>query len=90
MTFRKSALMLAVLPAILTVTPANAMNCGAVLDEITKAISGHLTMSPEKKAAMLRAAMNGYDNCSAGDTQSAAQTREMLMTQLKQNLGAPR
>ncbi len=66
---------------------AKAMDCGAVIDELTKAISGHLTMSPERKAAMLRMTMSAYDRCMSGDKTSAEQTRAMLMEQLRQSLG---
>ena len=66
---------------------ANAAECGAVLDELTKAVSGNLTMSPERKASMLRMAMSGYDHCMAGDTKSSGNIRDMLMTQIKESLG---
>jgi hypothetical protein len=74
--------------AVLALTaPASAMNCGAVLDDITKAISGHLNLSGDEKASRMRLALSGYDSCMAGDTKSAGNIRDMLMTQLKQNLG---
>jgi hypothetical protein len=66
---------------------AQAAECGVVLDELAKAISGHLTMAPEKKASMLRVAMSGYDSCMAGDSTSSAATRDMIMKQIKASLG---
>ncbi|MBA4173645.1 MAG: hypothetical protein C0511_13595 [Hyphomicrobium sp.] len=90
MKMRRSVISLATAALILAAAPANAMNCGVVLDEITKAIAGHLTMAPEKKAAMLRMAMSTYDACAAGNTGSAEQTRDLLMKQLRESLGTPR
>lgn len=90
MNSRHKALLVASASILLSAAPARAMNCGAVLDDITKAISGHLTMAPEKKAAMLRMAMSTYDACAAGNTGSAEQTRDLLMKQLREALGAPK
>ncbi len=66
---------------------AKAADCGAVVDELSKAISGHLTMSPERKVAMLRMATSGYDHCMSGNTKYSAEIREMLMTQIREHLG---
>jgi hypothetical protein len=66
---------------------AQAADCGAVLDELTRAVSGHLTMSGDKKASMLRMAMSGYDHCMAGDTKHSGNVRDMVMQQLKESLG---
>ena len=84
-----AALALTLLTPALTPS-AQAADCGAVLDELTKAVSGHVTMSPEKKASMLRMAMSGYDHCMAGDTKSSGNIRDMLMAQLKEQLGGNR
>ena len=74
--------------ALTTLAPAaKAADCGAVLDELTKAVSGHLTMSSEKKAAMLRMATSGYDHCMSGNTKYSGEIRDMLMTQIKESLG---
>jgi len=81
------AALLAAGAATLAPSGARAMNCGAAFDELTRAISGHLTMSTDRKAAMLRMAMSAYDSCSVGDEKSAAATRDMLMEQLKRTLG---
>jgi hypothetical protein len=66
---------------------AQAADCGAVLDELTKAVSGNLTMSGDRKAAMLRMASSGYDHCMAGDTKYSGNVRDMLMQQIKESLG---
>ena len=78
---------LASVAILLAGSSAQAADCGAVLDELTKAISGHLTMSPEKKASMLRMTMSGYDHCMAGDTKHSGNVRDMIMTQIKESLG---
>ena len=70
----------------LLAVPASAA-CETQFDEISKAISGHLNMDPGHRAAMMRLALNGYDQCMSGDTKSADSTRDMLMAQLKANLG---
>jgi hypothetical protein len=66
---------------------AQAADCGAVLDELTRAVSGNLTMSGDKKAAMLRMATSGYDHCMSGDTKHSGNVRDMIMTQIKESLG---
>lgn len=66
---------------------ANAASCGEEMDALMKAISGHLTMSPEKKAALLRMTSSGYDHCMAGDTKHSGDIRDMVMTQIKEHLG---
>ena len=74
--------------AFTTLAPAaHAADCGAVLDELTKAVSGHVTMSSERKAAMFRMASMGYDHCMAGDTKHSGEIRDMLMAQIKETLG---
>lgn len=81
-------LALSALLAVTMFTPtAQASDCGVQLDELAKAISGHLTMSPDKKASMLRMATTGYDHCIAGDDKYAGATRDMIMKQIKESLG---
>lgn len=71
-------------------TPAAAASeCGKVVDELSKAISGHLTMSPEQKVSALRMTMSAYDSCMVGDTKSSAATRDMIMAQVRKQLGSP-
>ena len=81
-----AALALTFLTPALT-TASQAADCGKVLDDLTKAVSGHLTMSPEKKASMLRMAMSGYDHCMAGDTKHSGDIRELLMKQFRESRG---
>lgn len=66
--------------------PANAA-CEQEFDGISKAISGQLNMDPGHRAAMMRLALTGYDHCMSGDSKNAAGIRDMLMTQLRENLG---
>lgn len=71
----------------LAITPAHAEGCSTTIDDISKAISGQLNMSADKKASMLRMALSGYDYCMVGDAKSSDSIRAMLMTQLRENLG---
>ena len=87
MNSRIASVLLAATIASAVPGSAQAMNCGAVLDELSKAIAGHLTMSTSQKAAMLRMVMSTYDRCEAGDTANAGATRDMLMEQLRKSLG---
>ncbi len=66
---------------------AQAAQCGVVLDELAKAISGHLTMAPDMKASMLRMAVHSYDSCMVGDAKSSDATRDTIMRQIKESLG---
>lgn len=66
---------------------AQAADCGVVSDELMKAISGHLTMSPDKKANMMRMVTSSYDHCMAGDTKRSGEIRDMLMAQIRESLG---
>ena len=70
----------------LLAAPASA-GCQQNFDDISKAISGHLNMPEGHSAAMMRLALTSYDQCMSGDTKSADSTRDMLMAQLKANLG---
>lgn len=73
-----------------SVPSAQAADCGAVVDELMKAVSGHVTMSADKKASMLRMTTMSYDYCMAGDTKRSGEIRDMLMTQLREHLGGTR
>lgn len=80
----------AALPAIalsFSFSAANAADCGKVVDELSKAISGHLTMSSEQRVAAMRMATHAYDRCMVGDAAGAEATREMLMAQIRKHLG---
>jgi hypothetical protein len=66
---------------------AQAASCAAVMDDLTKAISGHLTMSPEVRASMMRMASHSYDQCMIGNTKDSEATRDMIMTSIKSHLG---
>jgi len=83
----KRILLASVAAICLNAGAANAMNCGVVFDELHKAISGHLTMVPEKRVALARMAMSSYDHCMAGDATSAKATRAMIMSQIAKGLG---
>lgn len=65
---------------------AQAMDCGKVFTDLTKAISGHLTMP--NRVDLMRGAVNAYDSCMIGDTKRASATREMIMQQIAKGLGA--
>ena len=74
--------------ALTVITPsAQAATCGAVMDELATAVAGQLTMSPEKKAAMLRRVTSSYDACMAGDTKGSEGIRDLIMAQIKESLG---
>ncbi len=82
----RKSLLAAVLFAV-SAPAVQAADCGVVLDELSKAISGNLNMSSEKKAAMMRMASTSYDYCMAGDTKGAGNIRDMLMSQIRESLG---
>jgi hypothetical protein len=73
--------------ALLALTGTASANCDQDLDAITKAISGPVTMESGHRAAMMRLALSGYDHCMSGDSKSSAGIRDMLMQQLRENLG---
>lgn len=85
------SLITATLVALTLTIPAtaSASDCGKVVDELSKAISGHLTMSPEQRVAAMRMAIHGYDRCMVGDKAGADATRDMIMTQVRKQLGSP-
>jgi hypothetical protein len=67
---------------------AQAADCGGEFDALAKAVSGHLTMAPEKKVSMMRMATKGYDHCMAGNTKDSGNIRDVIMMQIKESLGA--
>ncbi|MDZ4841987.1 MAG: hypothetical protein SH859_07580 [Hyphomicrobium aestuarii] len=84
----KSAIVAAAM--IFAAAPATAApECGKVVDELSKAISGHLTMSPEQKVSALRMTTSAYDSCMVGDTKTSNATRDMIMAQVRKQLGSP-
>jgi hypothetical protein len=64
---------------LLFVTPAAAMDCGAMLNSHTAEINKMTKATPEKRAALTRMALAGYDNCLAGDKSSAEKLFKMIM-----------
>lgn len=66
---------------------ASAADCNVIINDLSKAISGNLNMSGDKKASMLRMAVSSYDHCMAGDTKASGDIQAMLMKQLRENLG---
>lgn len=83
--FRKSLLSAVLIAAF--APSVQAADCGVVLDDLSKAISGKLNMSSEQKAAMMRMATLSYDHCVMGDTKNAGEIREMIMAQIREHLG---
>jgi hypothetical protein len=71
--FAAAGLMLCVTPA------AAAMDCGKMLDSHTVEITKMTKASSEKRAALTRMAMNGYDSCMAGDMFNAEKFFKMIM-----------
>jgi hypothetical protein len=67
--------------ALLTcATPAAAaMDCGKMLDSHTAEINKMTKAAPEKRAALTRMAVSGYDSCMAGDMFSAEKFFKMIM-----------
>ncbi len=66
---------------MLCVTPAAAagMDCGKMLDSHTVEITKMSKASSEKRAALTRMAMSGYDSCMAGDMINAEKFFKMIM-----------
>lgn len=61
--------------------------CDEEFDALSKAISGPVTMASGHRAAMMRRALSGYDNCMAGDSASSDGIRDQIMAQIRQSLG---
>ncbi len=57
------------------------------MDALSKAISGPVTMPAGHRAAMMRMALSGYDRCMADDSKGFDETRDLIMTQIRQSLG---
>ena len=83
----KRLLAAAAVSLALVAPAAQAADCGKVIDELSQAISGNLTMSGEKKASMMRMASMSYDHCMMGDSKHSGEIRDMIMTQIKESLG---
>ena len=66
--------------------PASA-GCEQQFDDISKAISGHLNLAEGHRAAMMRVALSSYDRCMSGDSKGSDGVRDLLMMQLRENLG---
>ena len=72
--------------ALASAAPAFA-GCEEEIDALSKAISGHVTMAAGHRAAMMRMAVHGYDQCMAGDPKSFEGIRDQIMAQIRANLG---
>jgi hypothetical protein len=79
----------AALIAVVTVfaSPAFA-GCEEEFDALSKAISSPVTMAAGHRAAMMRMAVHGYDQCMSGDSKSFEGIRDQIMAQIKSDLGA--
>ncbi len=55
--------------ALASAAPAFA-GCEEEIDALSKAVSGPVTMAAGHRAAMMRMAVHGYDQCMAGDPKS--------------------
>jgi hypothetical protein len=64
--------------AVLASPALAAMECGSMLDKSADAILKMSNASPEKRAALRRMALHGYDNCMAGDEFNAMKFFEMI------------
>ncbi len=54
------------------------MNCGSMLDKYSADIGKMANVSSERRAAMHRIVLQGYDHCMAGDEFNAMKFFEML------------
>lgn len=68
------------LMAVCATPAAAAMDCGKMLDSHTGEIMKMSKASPEKKAALQRMALAGYDSCVAGDMINAEKFFKMIMS----------
>jgi hypothetical protein len=64
--------------AVLASPALAAMECGSMLDKSADAIGKMTAASSEKRAALRRMAMQGYDSCMAGDEFNAMKFFEMI------------
>jgi hypothetical protein len=79
-------LVAAVVFTFVSAVPAFA-GCEEEFDALSKAISGPVTMAAGHRAAMMRMAVHGYDQCMAGDPKSFEGIRDQVMAQIRQSLG---
>ena len=70
--------------AVFASAPAYAMNCGGELDRHVGLIMKMTKSSADKRAALHRMALNGYDYCMAGDAFNGAKLFEMIANQATQ------
>jgi hypothetical protein len=64
-----------------SITPASAaMDCGSMLDKATAEINKMTKAPSEKRAALTRMAISGYDNCMVGDISTAEKYFKMIMS----------
>jgi hypothetical protein len=68
----------AIATMVLAAPAAAQMNCGAMLDKYSADIGKMANVSSEKRAAMHRMVLQGYDHCMAGDEFNAKKFFEML------------
>lgn len=71
---------------LVSALPAYA-GCDEEFDALSKAISEPVTMASGHRAAMMRRALSGYDNCMAGDSTSFNGIRDQIMAQIRRSLG---
>lgn len=62
-------------------------DCEVELDALSKAISNPVTMAAGHRAAMMRMALHGYDQCMAGDPKSFDSIRDQVMASIRASLG---
>ena len=80
-------LVAAVVFTMASTVPAFA-GCDEEFDALSKAISDPVTMAAGHRAAMMRMAVHGYDQCMAGSAKSFDDIRDQIMAQIKSDLGA--
>ena len=80
-------LVTAIVFTLMSAVPAFA-GCEEEFDALSKAISDPVTMAAGHRAAMMRMAVHGYDQCMAGSSKSFDDLRDQIMAQIKSDLGA--
>ena len=74
-------LLAAVTAAVVLAQPAYAaMDCGGSMDKSVSSIMKMTAASAEKRAALHRMALSGYDHCMAGDEINAKSFWDMVST----------
>lgn len=86
----KHRMALSVAALMLLSMPAYAADCDKDFSDLAKAISGPVTFPEGHRAAMVRKALHGYDECMAGDPKHLAGIRDVIMKQISENLGGNR